>query len=61
MKKLLNYLRSVRVEMSKVTWPPRDQLVESTGITLFLSTLVAVFIFIVDKVISGALNFILYR
>lgn len=58
-KKIGEYLSGVRTEMGKVSWPGREQLIESTGITLALSVVVAVFIFFIDQIISRVINFIL--
>ena len=58
-KKSLNYLRNVRTEMGKVSWPTREQLIESTGITLLLALLMSAFIFFADQIISRIINIIL--
>jgi preprotein translocase subunit SecE len=58
-KKLTNYLLQVRVEMGKVTWPTRGELVESTRIVLVLALVLAVAVFIVDRVLSLALEQVL--
>jgi preprotein translocase subunit SecE len=50
--KTRNFLRDVRVEMSKVNWPSRDQLVSSTGVVIVLVFLFTIFIGIVDRIIS---------
>jgi preprotein translocase subunit SecE len=58
-KKIANYLQGVRTEMGKVTWPERSQLMESTGITLLLSIVLAIFIFAIDFVISRIINLVI--
>jgi len=58
-RKIGEYLRGVRTEMSKVTWPTREQLVESTSITLLLSLILALFIFVADIIISRFINLII--
>lgn len=58
-KKLSTYLRDVKTEMSKVSWPTRDELVESTGIVILLSLVLAVFIFGIDQGLSNILKIIL--
>jgi preprotein translocase subunit SecE len=57
--KVVAYIQNVRAEMSKVTWPTREVLIESTGITLFLSMLLAIFIFSADIVISRIIQLII--
>ena len=58
-KKLVNYLVQVRVEMGKVSWPTRAELMESTRIVLVLAFVLAVAVFIVDRVLSLALEQVL--
>ena len=57
--KITNYFKGVRVEMSKVTWPDRATLIESTSITLVLSVLLAIFVFIADIGISRFINLLI--
>ncbi|HEB84357.1 MAG TPA: preprotein translocase subunit SecE [Bacteroidetes bacterium] len=58
-RRIAEYLKSVRVEMNKVTWPSREQLVESTGITLLLSLVLAIFVFLADMIISRLINLLI--
>lgn len=52
----MTFLREVRVELNKVSWPNRQQIVQYTltviGITLFL----AIFLGVVDSVFTYTLN-----
>ncbi len=50
--KLTNFIKDVRVEFSKVSWPTREDLVSSTGVVLVFSAIFAVFIGIFDLIIS---------
>ena len=38
---VLNYFREVRLELSKVTWPKREQVVKLTLIVFIISAIVA--------------------
>ena len=49
-----DYLKDVRVEMTKVSWPPRAELRESTLVVIVMVFLMAVFIGIVDRGLSYA-------
>ncbi len=42
------FFREVRVEMKKVTWPPRKELVKSTGVVIVAVVVAAVFIGLFD-------------
>lgn len=55
-KRTQEYLEEVMVEMRKVDWPDRRELVDNTFITLVASALIALFIFLADQVISTALE-----
>jgi preprotein translocase subunit SecE len=48
------YIRDVRVEMSKVTWPTRDELRESTIVVIVMVAVMTIFIGIVDWILSRA-------
>jgi preprotein translocase subunit SecE len=58
-KKTKQFVEDVRVEMKKVIWPEREQLVNSTVIVLIISAIFTVFIFFADSIISRVIN-ILY-
>ncbi|NWG45083.1 MAG: preprotein translocase subunit SecE [Alphaproteobacteria bacterium] len=53
------FLRQVRQEGAKVTWPSRKETAISTAMVLFVCFLFAIFFLIVDWVISTAVRFIL--
>ena len=46
------FLREVRSEVSKVTWPTRKETLVTTGLVLVLIFLFAVFFLVVDQVIG---------
>ncbi len=49
-----DYIRDVRVEMSKVSWPSRRELRDSTLVVIVMVFVVAIFIGIVDRVLTIA-------
>ncbi|HEU4940657.1 MAG TPA: preprotein translocase subunit SecE [Candidatus Eisenbacteria bacterium] len=51
---LTEYVKDVRVEMSKVSWPTREELRESTLVVIVMVFLMMVFIGIIDRVLSLA-------
>ena len=51
---LNDYIKDVRVEMTKVTWPTRDELRESTLVVIVMVFIMMVFIGAVDRVLSLA-------
>ncbi len=57
--KAVTYLKDVRQEMSKVSWPSKDELIESTGVVLLLSGILAIYMFVVDSVLNKIVQFLL--
>ncbi len=51
-QKAREFLNGVMVEMKKVTWPDRDQLINSTIVVFVVSALFTVYIFLVDSIVS---------
>ena len=52
MRKFQKFLKEVVAELRKVTWPTKDELVGSTIVTIVVSCIVAIFIGIVDRILS---------
>ena len=48
----VQFLREVRTEGSKVTWPTRRETMISTGMVFVMVVLAAMFFFVVDEVMS---------
>ena len=46
------FIRDVRAEVGKVTWPSRKETMITTGLVLALSGLAALFFFVADQVIG---------
>ncbi len=57
-RKLVTFLREVRIEMSRVSWPSRDELISSTGVVIAISILFAIFVAIVDFSLSNIVRVI---
>jgi preprotein translocase subunit SecE len=59
MDKLIQYLRDVRSELVKVTWPTREELTGATWLVIVLSVIMAIYVFICDKIIFYLLRLFL--
>ncbi|MBV8095551.1 MAG: preprotein translocase subunit SecE [Acetobacteraceae bacterium] len=46
------FLREVRAEAAKVTWPSRRETLVTTGLVLAMAAVAAIFFFVVDQVIG---------
>lgn len=53
------FIREVRQEVSKVTWPTRKETMVSTGMVLLLVLISAFFFWVVDSLISFAVRSII--
>ena len=53
------FLREVRVELSKVTWPTRKDTLASTSVVLVIVILIAAFLGIVDLGLSRLMRMLL--
>jgi preprotein translocase subunit SecE len=54
----VRFLREVRVEMKKVTWPQRKEIIGSTVVVIVASFLVSFFLGAVDLILQKVLGFI---
>ena len=55
----VQFLREVRVELKKVTWPGRNEIIGSTAVVIIASFVVAFFLGFVDLVLQKALGLVL--
>jgi len=53
------FMRQVRQEVSKVTWPTRKETAVTTAMVFVMVTLAAIFFLIVDQIISVGVQGIL--
>jgi preprotein translocase subunit SecE len=53
------FVREVRQEMAKVTWPTRKELVVTTASVFAMAIAAALFFFVVDQIIAVTVEFIL--
>lgn len=59
MNKLVQYLKNVRSEMAKVSWPTRNEVTGATWLVVMLSVVMALFVYVCDKVLLFILRFVL--
>lgn len=52
MDQMREFVKDVRVESAKVSWPTRTELRDSTAVVLVTVLLVAAFIFVVDQILT---------
>ncbi len=59
MKGLLRYLRNSRAELGSVTWPTRQEVVQSTQATLVFVLITVAFLLVVDAVFGNLISAVL--
>jgi len=57
--KLVKFIKEVRNELRRVSWPSRDDVRESTTVVVVVVLILAVFIGLVDWALSFLVSFIL--
>ncbi|MEY2713096.1 MAG: SecE/Sec61-gamma subunit of protein translocation complex [Planctomycetota bacterium] len=58
MARFREFLKDVRVEAGKVSWPTRDELRDSTIVVIITTLLVAAFIGVVDQILLQIRDFV---
>ena len=53
------FIRQVRQETLKVTWPTRKETLIATGMVFVMVVIMAVFFLLVDKILSFAVRLVL--
>jgi preprotein translocase subunit SecE len=52
LEKVKKFFKEVYAELRKVTWPTKDELIGSTIVTIVVSLVVALFIGVVDRILT---------
>lgn len=53
------FISEVRQETSKVVWPTRKETILTTVMVLILSTIAAIFFFLIDSVLNFGIQWVL--
>jgi preprotein translocase subunit SecE len=54
--KLIQFLKEVRTELKRVSWPNREQVINSTAVVLVTVVVVATFLWVVDIGLQGLIS-----
>jgi len=55
-KRLMQYLRNSRAELARVTWPTREEVLQSTQATLVFVLITALFLLIADTTLGNLIG-----
>jgi preprotein translocase subunit SecE len=58
MNKITLYVNEVQQELSKVSWPERDELIETTIVVLIICAICSMFVFGTDVLLSKILGLV---
>ncbi|KJJ84787.1 SecE subunit of protein translocation complex [Candidatus Omnitrophus magneticus] len=59
MSKIVKFFEQVKMEMGKVSWSTREELINSTIIVLIATFILGIYIGICDVVLSRVVNFLI--
>ncbi len=59
MNKAIQFLSQAKAELKKVTWPTRKQTLASTGVVMIIVAIMALYLGIIDVILSKLVKFIL--
>ena len=54
----MEFIRGVRVEWFKITWPTRADVVRATIMIIVFSAIAALFFFVVDSILNALVGWI---
>ncbi|MBW2170828.1 MAG: preprotein translocase subunit SecE [Deltaproteobacteria bacterium] len=57
--KSVQFLREVKIELKKVTWPSRKETFASTGVVIIIVVIISAFLGLVDMGLSSLIRFVL--
>ncbi len=55
-EKILTFFTDLQKEMAKVSWPEKKELQESTVVVLVVCLILAVFVYVIDTLVSQAIK-----
>ncbi|MCL2567796.1 MAG: preprotein translocase subunit SecE [Alphaproteobacteria bacterium] len=58
-KDALNFFNQVKQEFYKITWSPKKQAIQVSGIVFVMVFLTAFYFFVLDWILSGIVGFLL--
>ena len=61
MKQVIQFLKEVRQEMTRVQWPSRDELIGATIVVFIIISFFIVFIWAVDRTHKWLIYDVIYR
>ena len=60
MGRITDFLKDVRIELKKVSWPARQETIKLTGVVILVSVVIAAFLGLLDFAFITLLNRLLF-
>jgi len=60
-KALIKYLQEVRIELSKVVWPKKNEVIKLTLIVIIISAIVGLYVGVLDVAFTKLLEIVISR
>jgi preprotein translocase subunit SecE len=57
--RIKNFFREVKIELKKVVFPSKDEVIGSTKIVVVLTIIIAVFLYSIDLILSSLVGMLL--
>ena len=57
-KRMIRFLKDVKSELKKVTWPTKNQAVKNTVVVLIFLIIIGLFVFLIDWLFQLGVGFI---
>jgi preprotein translocase subunit SecE len=54
--RLIFFLKETKIELRKVVWPTKDETIKTTGMIMIAVVVVAIFLWIVDAILTWAVQ-----
>lgn len=58
--KIAEFLKDVRLELKKVSWPSREETTKLTGVVILVSVIIASFLGLLDFIFLRLLNILVF-
>ena len=58
-KKIIQFIKEVKNELKKVTWPGRKEVINSTIVVLIATAIITIFLYLVDVGLSRLVGIII--
>ncbi len=55
----VQFVREVRLEASKVTWPSRKETLTTTAMVFVMALIAAIFLFLVDSILAFGMRMVM--